>query len=412
MHAAAMSASSKPGDVPTNPVLLIVLQHGINGHAVDLDAVRAHTSNLAIVKGLAVELWDSHINEGRRTHHGIEKCGDRLWAELRTKLLSMSADRGRSVRVSFVGHSMGGLILRVVATRLHEWRLESPARRSTVLDTYLMVATPHLGCRTLGQEALGGLGVAVRSSTAIMRAGLRAIGGTTGADLLFDSTALDRISGGVYAEALRAFERRVTVSNLDGDWVCPFACASLLDAAEIAYVHSHTSQLDRTDHANVLWAPEQAGAKQEPAAVADDVPAAGVAASGLAAAQTTSMPPLLPPRTVRLLPRALREGRCVVAEPFDDEWDSRETVAVHRTWDDGGKARRAVDILRSLRACGPWEVHMAKFGRRASFLSGVFTPHVDIIAIPLQVKKEHGLEVVNHIASLLLRPPTLDGVEC
>ena len=71
MHAAAMSASSKPGDVPTNPVLLIVLQHGINGHAVDLDAVRAHTSNLAIVKGLAVELWDSHINAGTVTHQNI-----------------------------------------------------------------------------------------------------------------------------------------------------------------------------------------------------------------------------------------------------------------------------------------------------------------------------------------------------
>lgn len=59
------------------------------------------------------------------------------------------------------------------------WRMEKAERSQVYLDTYMSIACPHLGCRTLGQQACGGLGPAIRGATAIMRAGLRATKGIT-----------------------------------------------------------------------------------------------------------------------------------------------------------------------------------------------------------------------------------------
>lgn len=107
------------------PVHLIVLQHGIDGHTSDLDAIRARALDDASLHGLDIELWDSPINEGKGTHWGIQQCGDLLWSELKLKLGSMGTEQGRRVHLSLVGHSMGGLTLRLVASHLHRWRVYS-----------------------------------------------------------------------------------------------------------------------------------------------------------------------------------------------------------------------------------------------------------------------------------------------
>ena len=106
------------------------------------------------------------------------------------------------------------------------------------------------------------------------------------------------------------------------------------------------------------------------------------------------------PRTVSIA----EGGECLMVGALPADWDPEATAASHRTWDDAGKSGRVVAMLRALRACGPWEVHATNFGERASFLSGVSTPHVDIVAIPQQTTSDVGMEVVDRIASILTRP--------
>ena len=94
---------------------LVVFHHGIDGEARDLRAIHD-----AIGSRDGVELWDTRANEKWRSHAGIFGCAERVWDALRPKLENLiAALSGRKLRVSFVGHSLGGLILRAVACKLH-----------------------------------------------------------------------------------------------------------------------------------------------------------------------------------------------------------------------------------------------------------------------------------------------------
>ena len=73
-----------------------------------------------------------------------------------------------------------------------------------------------------------------------------------------------------------------------------------------------------------------------------------------------------------------------------------------RRWDDfrSRRARRAASLLWKLRACGEWELHLTHFFRRSSFAGCVFSPHIDVIALPHKVTQAHGLEVVQHMVAI------------
>ena len=42
-------------------------------------------------------------------------------------------------------------------------------------------------------------------------------------------------------------------------------------------------------------------------------------------------------------------------------------------------------------------------GGRSSFAGGVFSPHIDLVALPGKVTQPHGQEVVAHLVANLLR---------
>ena len=46
---------------------------------------------------------------------------------------------------------------------------------------------------------------------------------------------------------------------------------------------------------------------------------------------------------------------------------------------------------------------MAIFGRRSSFAGGVFSPHIDLIALPHKVTQPHGRVVVRQMVANLLQ---------
>lgn len=191
-------------DTSEPPLHLVVLQHGIDGHQSDFDALR----NEIDIDPIRVLVWDSKCNHGL-THEGIEACTERLWQDLLPRLSSLEA---RQLHISLVGHSFGGLLLRHLAVRLHALKL---AGATFELECYVSLATPHLGSRSLGN---------------INRGGARALFGCSGAELLLDAHASLRLDAQLcdeaHCEALRAFRRRVTYSSVDGDWVVSFASGS------------------------------------------------------------------------------------------------------------------------------------------------------------------------------------------
>jgi nicotinate-nucleotide adenylyltransferase len=211
---------------------LVLLAHGIDGAPSDMHAVR---DALMELHETGLETWETEVNQGSKTHDGVECCAERYWAALQVKLgeiLILANKASETLRISMVGHSFGGLVLRSVASRLFATQ---PFGERMKLDTLVCIASPHLGCRLLGRGGAGGLAPLMTAfGLSIMRAGLRMIKGKTGPDLLLDNGALEALCNGTHAEALRAFERRIIYCNGTMDWLVNVESASLLTAEEMA----------------------------------------------------------------------------------------------------------------------------------------------------------------------------------
>ena len=367
---------------------LIVLAHGIDGEAKDLHAIRdeiqRHSSGKPWKEDLAVEVWSTRVNEGSKTHAGIFDCADRLWAELRPRIDQILTSRSKTasaLRVSFVGHSMGGLVLRSVSTKLH-----AASFPNVVLDTLVVIASPHLGCRLLGRG--GGGGVAPLMSAfgpSLMRAGLRMIKGRTGPQLLLDNTALDTLTDDVHCAALRAFRRRIAYANGTGDWLVNCESSSLLSAEEMEVLLPLSTRACKQPGAGVVWRPNTKACEDAGLPPTLALAASPPAANAANAADTSG-------------------AHCIHLRPLISNWDPTATAQCHTTWDDGGGGRgeRAARLLARLRACGHWELHLCHFFKRSSFAGGVFSPHIDLVALPHKISQPYGREVVEHMVARIL----------
>ena len=109
---------------------LIVLVHGFQGNSFDLRLLRNYIS-LAYPKAVFLE---SSINESK-TEGDIREMGSRLSREVISYLTYSFPDK--SPKVSFIGHSMGGLIIRAALPFLD--------CLSDRFHLFLSLSTPHLG---------------------------------------------------------------------------------------------------------------------------------------------------------------------------------------------------------------------------------------------------------------------------
>jgi triacylglycerol esterase/lipase EstA (alpha/beta hydrolase family) len=82
----------------------------------------------------------SKANEFTATYAGIETCGHRLAAEINSIVVATPSLE----RISFIGHSMGGLIARYAAGELYNPQDQSIAGLKPT--HYVSMATPHLEC--------------------------------------------------------------------------------------------------------------------------------------------------------------------------------------------------------------------------------------------------------------------------
>ncbi|CDP14916.1 unnamed protein product [Coffea canephora] len=118
---------------------IVVFVHGFQGHHLDLRLVR----NQWLLIDPKVEFLMSEVNE-EKTSGDFREMGQRLAQEvvsfIKKKMDKVSRSGGlRSIKLSFVGHSIGNIILR---TALTESVMEPYLR---FLYTYVSVSGPHLG---------------------------------------------------------------------------------------------------------------------------------------------------------------------------------------------------------------------------------------------------------------------------
>ena len=80
----------------------------------------------------------SQVNSGKYTKNDLELLGKRLSIEVKDFLNDEQEEQESNItRISFIGHSMGGIIIRAALPRLEEYK--------HMFFTYTSLSSPHLG---------------------------------------------------------------------------------------------------------------------------------------------------------------------------------------------------------------------------------------------------------------------------
>ena len=182
----------------------------------------------------------SQSNTRLETFDGIDKCGERLADEMR----SVVAQHPSLERVTVIGHSMGGLLLRYATATL--FNPEANTIAGLVPAHFITMATPHLGCDGAGVAQVPFIGwagaltpflrwISVPTAAALFkRTGLqffRADGseveGAEARPLLLRMTEDDPERGLYFYSALKSFTSRTAYANTGHDHLVGWTNSSL-----------------------------------------------------------------------------------------------------------------------------------------------------------------------------------------
>ena len=214
---------------------LVILCHGLYGLPSELYAAR---DKLRAVRGCVVYCCESYAGEG--TKRGIQELGATVAAEVRRVVDAIRRDTHRQPlrTISFLGHSLGGLIARSAIQQL--WSdVDGPAAGTIAGLTplvYMSTASPHLG--VTNYLFLPQLPVAMAAPLS------RVFAGQTGVDLF----SVDRAGGAVRTlatdpvalKALGSFRTRRMYALRCGDLLVAFS-RSMLVSPEAFLRRAHST---------------------------------------------------------------------------------------------------------------------------------------------------------------------------
>jgi len=138
------SVTVEPERYPETADHLVVFSHGLDGHPDDLAYISAQLEQKHPER-IVTFLATSYDN---KTHDGLDNAGMSLAQEVE-EFTAMLRERGVNVRlISFVGHSLGGLVSRYAIGLLYDRGFFDHVKPMN----FTTFATPHLGAR----KVLGG----------------------------------------------------------------------------------------------------------------------------------------------------------------------------------------------------------------------------------------------------------------
>lgn len=224
---------------------LVVMVNGLYGSSADWKFAAEE-----FVKRLPGKVYvhRSQSNYSKLTYDGVDLMGERLAEEVRQVV-----QRRRNLRkISFVAHSLGGLVTRYAIGKLYEpaidetssCDIDKPSDEQNVRDVgkiaglepinFITSATPHLGSR-LNKQLPFLFGVPLLEKTAAGTAHF--IVGRTGKHLFLTDNddgkpplllrMVEDCDDGKFMSALRCFKRRVAYANVTYDHIVGWRTSSL-----------------------------------------------------------------------------------------------------------------------------------------------------------------------------------------
>jgi len=117
------------------------------GNPLDLSEIQKH---LMSDKHPEDSILVSSVNKFVRTYDGIDVCAERLVGEIKEHIKIENSILWPE-KISFVGYSAGGLIIRYAIGILHDFNFFDHVKP----HKFITVATPHLGVRFSGETSIG-----------------------------------------------------------------------------------------------------------------------------------------------------------------------------------------------------------------------------------------------------------------
>ncbi|KAI8928451.1 putative serine esterase-domain-containing protein [Entophlyctis helioformis] len=162
-------------------------------------------------------------SSGTLTYDGIDVCGDRCVETALAYVKEVSGTSNAVDRISLIGYSLGGLIVRYAAGKLFASGLFDTVRPVN----FITIATPHLGSYVLAPTT-GAHVYNVLQEAALVRVGKQ---------FLLKDSFTDEISVPIllamsdpalcFYQALAQFKNRALLANMRNDLTVPFATAAI-----------------------------------------------------------------------------------------------------------------------------------------------------------------------------------------
>ncbi|ORC87018.1 uncharacterized protein TM35_000241680 [Trypanosoma theileri] len=227
---------------------IVILQHGSHGTCRDLSCVAQY------LRGFESPpvVWEPRVNEGFRTDDGVVICGERFAKNViemfqsfySTLSLSTLSTSTTTVELSFVAHSMGGLIIREALPLIFKEIQSKQDYINIKWKLFCSIAVPHAGVRQMDAFIRSYLG--------------RFIGrfySTAYHDMFLQSNVLtERLLSKEYLSCLAAFEKRLLISSIN-DLLVPLMSSGFLlkPNQQLHYHHIHSSsQEERNERTQTI----------------------------------------------------------------------------------------------------------------------------------------------------------------
>jgi hypothetical protein len=193
----------------------ILCQHGLFGNKHDFECFQKHFDGFPDEKVHAILLLKN--SSPAQTLDGIVKAGVRCYNEIQEFVITLDPDE--ECNMSFLGHSMGGLILRSALRKIEKEDPELWTRHKITRKLAIFLATPHLGIS-------GSASWLIRMTSQHF---LRHLS-RTASDLTLSSPDLIDLCDDAGMRSLNVMERVILIANVSGD---------RLVSAESALIVSH-----------------------------------------------------------------------------------------------------------------------------------------------------------------------------
>jgi len=212
------SSSSNLPEATETPKIkhLVVLVHGLNGGSNDLNAIKAHLTEITS----EIVVHSAECNHGSfKTLDGIDSGGERL-----AKEIEEFASKHPSIQeFSIIGHSLGGLYARYCIGLLYKQNFFEKVKPLN----FISLATPHMGSRRSPKGIFNPI-VSWITKSAFSRTGKQLM--LEDGDDESSGPLLVRMSRreNCWLQALQSFEKRITYSNVYNDFNVPYCTSAIV----------------------------------------------------------------------------------------------------------------------------------------------------------------------------------------